>query len=287
MSNNLKTILAQLAIGETLSEAQAEAAFGIIMSGEATPAQIAGLLMAMRVRGETVPELAGAVRAIRARMLAIEAPPGAIDVCGTGGDNIAKEDVVAGWVGSPTIDWMLKNVTSAPNSNYSYWVSENVFAMFQLMFAIITPALILGSIAERMKFKAILVFMTLWMLIVYFTPGHAVWGINGYMNGVWNAKAGIHAIDFAGGTVVHMTSGYSALILCLILGKRKGFGKENFAPHSLVLTYIGTGMLWVGWYGFNSGSACAAAASTAWSTVCVAFTSNVPRTPQIVPAVSP
>ena len=191
---------------------------------------------------------------------------------GTGGDNIAKEDVVAGWVGSPTIDWMLKNVTSAPNSNYSYWVSENVFAMFQLMFAIITPALIIGAIAERMKFKAILVFMTLWMFIVYFTQGHAVWGINGIMNGVWNAKARIHAIDFAGGTVVHMTSGYSALVLCLILGKRKGFGKENFAPHSLVLTYIGTGMLWVGWYGFNSGSACAAdvVAANAFTTTTIA-----------------
>jgi Amt family ammonium transporter len=184
----------------------------------------------------------------------------------------AKEDLITGWVGSPTIDWMLKNVTSAPNSNYSYWVSENVFAMFQLMFAVITPALIIGSIAERMKFKAILVFMTLWMLIVYFTQGHAVWGINGAMNGVWNAGAKIKAMDFAGGTVVHMTSGYSALVLCLILGKRKGFGKENFAPHSLVLTYIGTGMLWVGWYGFNSGSAVAAdvIAANAFTTTTIA-----------------
>ena len=191
---------------------------------------------------------------------------------GSGGDNIAKEDAIAGWVGKPAGDFMLGAVTSAPNSNYSYWVSENVFAMFQLMFAIITPALIIGSIAERMKFKAILVFMTLWMLIVYFTQGHAVWGINGYMNGVWNAKAGIHAIDFAGGTVVHMTSGWSALVLCLILGKRKGFGKVNFAPHSLVLTYIGTGMLWVGWYGFNSGSACAAdvIAANAFTTTTIA-----------------
>ena len=184
----------------------------------------------------------------------------------------AKEDVIAGWVGSPTIDWMLKGVTSAPNTNYSYWVSENVFAMFQLMFAVITPALIIGAIAERMKFKAILVFMTLWMIVVYFTQGHAVWGINGYMNGVWNASAKIKAIDFAGGTVVHMTSGYSALVLCLILGKRKGFGKENFAPHSLVLTYIGTGMLWVGWYGFNSGSAVAAdvVAANAFTTTTIA-----------------
>ena len=184
----------------------------------------------------------------------------------------AKEDVIAGWVGSPTIDWMLKGVTSAPNTNYSYWVSENVFAMFQVMFAVITPALIIGAIAERMKFKAILVFMTLWMIVVYFTQGHAVWGINGYMNGVWNASAKIKAIDFAGGTVVHMTSGYSALVLCLILGKRKGFGKENFAPHSLVLTYIGTGMLWVGWYGFNSGSAVAAdvVAANAFTTTTIA-----------------
>jgi Amt family ammonium transporter len=185
---------------------------------------------------------------------------------------MAKEDVVAGIVGSPTICWMLKNVTSAPNGNYSFWVSENVIAMFQLMFAVITPALIVGSIAERMKFKAIFVFITLWMLVVYFTQGHMVWGINGMMNGVWNAGAKIHAMDFAGGTVVHMTSGYTGLVLCLILGKRIGFGKENFAPHSLVLTYIGTGMLWVGWYGFNSGSACAAdvIAANAFTTTTIA-----------------
>jgi len=189
-----------------------------------------------------------------------------------GGSGDMSKDVIPGWVGSPSVNWMLNGVTSAPNTNYAYWVSENVFAMFQLMFAIITPALIIGAIAERMKFKAILVFMTLWMLIVYFTQGHAIWGINGYMNGVWNAKAGIHAIDFAGGTVVHMTSGWSALVLCLILGKRKGFGKENFAPHSLVLTYIGTGMLWVGWYGFNSGSAVAAdvVAANAFTTTTIA-----------------
>ena len=182
------------------------------------------------------------------------------------------EDWVGGWVGNPAVCWMLKNVTSAPNGNYSYWASENVVAMFQLMFAIITPALIIGAIAERMKFKAIFVFMTLWMLVVYFTQGHAVWGINGAMNGVWNAGAKIHAMDFAGGTVVHMTSGYSALTLCLILGKRKGFGKENFAPHSLVLTFIGTGMLWVGWYGFNSGSALAGdvIAANAFTTTTIA-----------------
>jgi len=152
----------------------------------------------------------------------------------------------------------LSGVDSAPNTDYSYWVSHNVFSMYQLMFAIITPALIVGAIAERMKFSAILAFVALWMCVVYFPLAHMVWGIDGFMNGVWNAKASIHAIDFAGGTVVHMSSGWSALILCLILGKRLGFGKEQMAPHNMVLCMVGTGMLWVGWYGFNAGSAVAA-----------------------------
>ena len=167
---------------------------------------------------------------------------------------------------------MLKDVTSAPNADYSYWVSQNVYSMYQLMFAIITPALIIGAIAERMKFSAIFLFMTLWMFVVYFPQAHMVWGIDGLMNGVWNKDAGIKAIDFAGGTVVLMTSGWSALVLCLILGKRLGFGKENMAPHSMVLCMIGTGMLWVGWYGFNAGSAVAAdgIAANAFTTTTIA-----------------
>ncbi len=152
----------------------------------------------------------------------------------------------------------LQGVGAAPNTNYSAWVSESVFSMYQMMFAIITPALIVGAIAERMKFKAVLLFVFLWMLIVYFPLAHMVWGATGLMNGVWNSAASIKAIDFAGGTVVHMSSGWSALVLMIILGKRKGFGLQSFAPHSLVLTAIGTGMLWVGWYGFNAGSAVAA-----------------------------
>jgi ammonium transporter, Amt family len=157
----------------------------------------------------------------------------------------------------------LKGVDAAPNGDYAAWVSQNVFAMYQLMFAIITPALIVGAIAERMKFSSLVLFMVGWMFLVYFPLAHMVWGIDGLMNGVWNANAKIKAIDFAGGTVVHMSSGWSALILSLILGKRKGFGHENFAPHSLVLTMVGTGMLWVGWYGFNAGSAVAADAIAA------------------------
>jgi Amt family ammonium transporter len=148
-----------------------------------------------------------------------------------------------------------KGVTSAPNTDYAFWVSQNVFAMYQLMFAIITPALIVGAIAERMKFSAILLFVTFWMLVVYFPLAHMIWGSTGLMNGVWNAGAGIKAIDFAGGTVVHMSSGWSALILCLLIGPRIGFGREKMAPHSMVLCMVGTGMLWVGWYGFNAGSA--------------------------------
>lgn len=160
------------------------------------------------------------------------------------------------WLGS--LDWALLNgVDSTPNADYGGWVSHNVYAMYQLMFAIITPALIIGAIAERMKFSAILAFMTLWMFVVYFPLAHMVWGVDGMMNGVWNKDASIKAIDFAGGTVVHMSSGWSALILCIILGKRLGFPKEPMPPHSMVLCMVGTGMLWVGWYGFNAGSAVA------------------------------
>jgi Amt family ammonium transporter len=150
---------------------------------------------------------------------------------------------------------LLRGVTSQPNTDYSYWVSQNVFAMYQLMFAIITPALIIGAVAERMRFTAVIVFVAIWMCVIYFPIAHMVWGIDGCMNGVWNPAAKIHAIDFAGGTVVHMSSGWSALVLCVLLGHRLGFGKEAMAPHSIVLCMIGTGMLWVGWYGFNAGSA--------------------------------
>jgi Amt family ammonium transporter len=144
--------------------------------------------------------------------------------------------------------------------------------MYQLMFAIITPALIVGAIAERVKFTSLMVFMMLWMFAVYFPLAHMVWGSNGLMNGVWNAGAAIKAIDFAGGTVVHMSSGWSALILCLIVGPRLGFRKTPMPPHSLVLCMIGTGMLWVGWYGFNAGSAVAAdgVAANAFTTTTLA-----------------
>lgn len=178
--------------------------------------------------------------------------------------------------GSPVLGGLkymfLEGVGPAPNGSYAAWVSQNTFSMFQLMFAIITPALIVGAIAERVQFKALLVFVACWMLIVYFPLAHMTWGSDGLMNGVWNADASIKAVDFAGGTVVHMSSGWSALVLALIVGKRKGFGTDHFAPHSLVLTMIGTGMLWVGWYGFNAGSAVAAdgVASQAFMTTTLA-----------------
>jgi Amt family ammonium transporter len=189
---------------------------------------------------------------------------------------ICGYSIVFGEGGSPFLGTMkhlmFKGVGSAPDTNYCYWVSENVFAMFQLMFAIITPALIIGAIAERMKFPALVLFIAGWMFLVYFPLAHMVWGVDGLMNGVWNGKAAIKAIDFAGGTVVHMSSGWSALVLCLILGPRFGFGKESMAPHSMVICAIGTGMLWVGWYGFNAGSALAAdgIAAQAFTTTTIA-----------------
>ena len=184
----------------------------------------------------------------------------------------AGPDSTSSFIGSLKTFALLSGVDSNPNTDYSYWVSHNVYSMYQLMFAIITPALIIGAIAERMKYSAIMLFVALWMCLVYFPLAHMVWGIDGFMNGVWNANATIKAIDFAGGTVVHMSSGWSALILCMILGKRLGYGKEPMKPHSMVLCMVGTGMLWVGWYGFNAGSAVAAdgIAANAFTTTTIA-----------------
>ena len=153
-----------------------------------------------------------------------------------------------------------------------HWISDSMWAMFQLTFAIITPALIVGAIAERMKFSAVLLFVAIWMVAVYFPLAHMVWSTGGLMCGALNPDAPIKALDFAGGTVVHMSSGWSALVLCIILGKRLGFGKEPMPPHSMVLCMVGTGMLWVGWYGFNAGSALGAdaIASNAFATTTLA-----------------
>lgn len=163
--------------------------------------------------------------------------------------------------GTPVIGGLkkvfLSGVGPLPNPAYSPWVSESVFAMFQLMFAIITPALVIGAIAERMRFSALMLFIGLWMLFVYFPLAHMVWGADGLMNGVWNAGAKIKAIDFAGGMVVHMSSGWSALLLCLLVGRRHLNRHAPVVPHNLVICMLGTGILWFGWYGFNAGSALA------------------------------
>lgn len=167
---------------------------------------------------------------------------------------------------------MLKGVSPYTSGFGYHWISDAMWAMFQLSFAIITPALIVGAIAERMKFISVLLFVFIWMFVVYFPFAHMVWSTTGFMCGPLNPDAAIKAIDFAGGTVVHMTSGWSALVLCIMLGKRKGYGKEQMAPHSMVLCAVGTGMLWVGWYGFNAGSALGAdgIASNAFMTTTLA-----------------
>ncbi|MDB5451213.1 MAG: amtB, partial [Phenylobacterium sp.] len=126
-------------------------------------------------------------------------------------------------------------------------IPESVFMMFQMTFAIITPALIAGAFAERMKFSALLLFMTLWSLVVYAPLAHMVWG-GGFLGGMG-------VLDFAGGTVVHINAGVAGLMCALVMGKRKGLGVDNMAPHNLVLTMIGASLLWVGWFGFNAGSA--------------------------------
>ncbi|MEW6303232.1 MAG: ammonium transporter [Verrucomicrobiota bacterium] len=175
------------------------------------------------------------------------------------------------WIGN--LDYAMFKGVSPGNVGAGYhWISDSMWAMFQLTFAIITPALIIGAIAERMKFSAVLLFVALWMFAVYFPLAHMVWSTSGLMCGPLNPNAAIKALDFAGGTVVHMSSGWSALVLCMILGKRLGFGKEQMPPHSMVLCMVGTGMLWVGWYGFNAGSALGAdaIASNAFTTTTLA-----------------
>jgi Amt family ammonium transporter len=145
-----------------------------------------------------------------------------------------------------------------PDAAYAPGISSGTFALFQAMFAAITPALIIGAVAERMKFSAVMLFSFLWTILVYYPIAHAVWGATGHFSGIANADAAFKAADFAGGIVVHMTSGWSALLLCILVGPRAGFGKRPMTPHSMVLCVIGTGLLWAGWYGFNAGSALAA-----------------------------
>lgn len=147
----------------------------------------------------------------------------------------------------------LNGVGVAPNADYAATIPQQTFMVFQLMFAIITPALITGAFAERMKFSALLLFMTLWALAVYFPMAHMVWGKGGLLNAFLGGK--VPCFDFAGGTVVHITSGVSALVCAVYMGKRKGYGTEPIRPHNLVLSFIGACLLWVGWFGFNAGSA--------------------------------
>ena len=150
----------------------------------------------------------------------------------------------------------LNGVGSAPNADYAATIPQQTFMVYQLMFAIITPALITGAFAERVRFSGMTLFMTLWIFIVYFPMAHMVWGKGGLLNAF--SGGAIPCFDFAGGTVVHITSGVSALVCALYLGKRVGYPDAAMRPHSLVLSFIGACLLWVGWFGFNAGSALAA-----------------------------
>ena len=160
------------------------------------------------------------------------------------------------FVGNPLQYFLLKGVGNAPNADYAATVPHQTFMLFQMMFAIITPALISGAVAERMKFKAYLLFMVIWVTVVYFPLCHMVWGKGGYFN--WALGGQMPVLDFAGGTVVHISSGVSALVCAIVLGRRDGYPQEPMMPHNVVLSLIGTGLLWVGWFGFNAGSAVSA-----------------------------
>jgi Amt family ammonium transporter len=152
----------------------------------------------------------------------------------------------------------LRGVGAQPDSDYAATIPLQTFMVYQLMFAIITPALITGAFAERMKFSAMAVFMVLWSLIVYAPMAHMVWGKGGLLNASLGGR--FPCLDFAGGTVVHVTSGVSALVCALYLGPRIGYPKHPMPPHSVVLSFVGACLLWVGWFGFNAGSALSAGA---------------------------
>ena len=148
-----------------------------------------------------------------------------------------------------SLEWLgLSGVTNAPNPDYAATIPHSAFMIFQGMFAVITPALITGAFAERMKFSAFALFTLIWATLVYDPVAHWVWGIGG-----WLREMGV--LDFAGGTVVHIISGVSGLVICLMIGQRKGHGTEVMLPHHLPMTVLGAGLLWFGWFGFNAGSA--------------------------------
>jgi Amt family ammonium transporter len=149
----------------------------------------------------------------------------------------------------------LAGVGAAPNPDYAGTIPQTTFMVYQLMFAIITPALITGATAERMKFSGTALFLTLWFLVVYAPLAHMVWGKGGFLNASLGGR--FPCLDFAGGTVVHISSGVSALVCALYLGRRRGYPRQPMPPHSLVLSFMGACLLWVGWFGFNAGSALA------------------------------
>ncbi|HEX8068953.1 MAG TPA: ammonium transporter [Pyrinomonadaceae bacterium] len=150
----------------------------------------------------------------------------------------------------------MRGVGATPNATYAATVPHQTFMIYQLMFAVITPALITGAFAERMKFSAMLLFTALWTTVVYLPLAHMVWGSGGFLNAALGGR--VPTLDFAGGTVVHISSGVSALVCALYLGKRLGYPQQPMRPHNLTLSFVGACLLWVGWFGFNAGSALAA-----------------------------
>jgi Amt family ammonium transporter len=166
------------------------------------------------------------------------------------GYTLAFGPTLNGFIGN--LSWLgLAGVGAEPFKAYSETIPHGAFMVFQMMFAIITPALITGAWAERMKFSSFLIFIVLWATLVYDPVAHWVWGDGGWLKG-------LGALDFAGGTVVHINAGVAALAAVLVMGKREGYGRDAFIPHNLPMTVLGAGMLWFGWFGFNAGSALAA-----------------------------
>jgi Amt family ammonium transporter len=163
------------------------------------------------------------------------------------GYTLAFGPTQGGFIGG--LDWLgLNGVGAEPTADYAATIPHQAFMIYQMMFAVITPALISGAFAERKRFKAFVIFSLLWATLVYAPVAHWVWGVGGWIRA-------LGALDFAGGTVVHITSGVSALVCASVLGKRLGYGSESMPPHNVTMTVLGTALLWFGWFGFNAGSA--------------------------------
>ena len=248
--NRWRTILPLLLLGGALCSASAQAAASAVNSGDTAWVLVSAALVMLMTPG-----LAFFYGGLVQRRNVLNTMISSFAIIGIGsvlwvlvGYSLTFGHDTGGIIGN--LQWIgLSGVGGTPNADYAPTIPHLLFAAFQMMFAIITPALITGAIAERMRFSALLIFVAAWSLLVYYPLAHMIWGVGGFLRN-------FGALDFAGGNVVHISSGVSGLVACLMLGRRNGtYGEESQKPHNIPFVLLGAGILWFGWFGFNAGSA--------------------------------